>query len=140
MITAVDSNVLSALLRGEATQTAIRRILNRARREGPLLICGPVYAELQAGPGMTSELLDHFLTATGIEVDWRLDEAVWRSTGTAFATCAARWRASGGGSPRRVLADFVIGAHARSRGAQLVTLDAQHYAACFPELQVVLPA
>lgn len=53
---------------------------------------------------------------------------------------AARRRTSGGGTPRRVLADFVIGTHAASRAAQLVTLDAQHYAACFPDLKVPVPA
>ncbi|GAA5532149.1 type II toxin-antitoxin system VapC family toxin [Deinococcus aluminii] len=140
MISALDTNVLAAVMYSEPTAERISQHLQLLRLSGDLLICGPVYAELSAGPQVTPLRLDHFLNDVNVHVDWRLDEAVWRSSGAAFATYAARRRASGGGSPRRVLADFVIGAHALSRGAQLVTLDAQHYAACFPELHVVLPA
>lgn len=140
MTTALDSNVISALLRGEGTETAIRRVLNASRQQGELVICGAVHAELRAGPGITSHLLDRFLAATGIRVDWLLEEAIWRSAGAAFATYAGRRRASGGGTPRRVLADFLIGAHAAARRARLVTLDAAHYEAYFADLKVVVPA
>lgn len=43
MTTALNSNVISALLRGEAAQADIRRLLNSSRQGGPLLICGAVY-------------------------------------------------------------------------------------------------
>ncbi|GBF04094.1 hypothetical protein DAERI_010266 [Deinococcus aerius] len=139
MSTALDSNVISALLRAESPQAEIRRLLNAARRDGPLLICGAVHAELRAGPGVTAELLDRFLSTTGIGIDWTLEEHVWRSAGTAFAGYTARRRVSGGGRPRRVLADFIIGAHAAARGAQLLTLDPHHYTTSFPELRVLTP-
>ena len=139
MITALDSTVISALLRGEPTKSAVRRLLNSSRQEGPLLICGAVHTELQVGPGVTAGLLDRFLSATGIGVDWQMEERIWRSAGEAFALYATRRGASGGGTPRRVLADFIIGAHAAARGARLVTLDAQHYEACFPALRVLAP-
>lgn len=140
MTTAIDSNIISALLRGEDTEAAVRRVLNASRRGGELMICGAVHAELLAGPGITAPLLDRFLAMTGVRVDWVMDEAIWRHTGTAFATYADRHRTSGGGTPRRVLADFVIGAHAAGRGARLVSLDASHYQASFPSLEVVVPA
>lgn len=140
MTTALDSNVISALLRGEGTEGAVRRVLNASRQRGELMICGAVHAELLAAPGVTAPLLDRFLAATGIRVDWLLEETIWRAAGAAFATYADRRRASGGGTPRRVLADFLIGAHAVTRGARLVTLDAAHYETYFAGLEVVVPA
>ncbi|BDP41046.1 PIN domain-containing protein [Deinococcus aetherius] len=140
MTTTLDSNVISALLRGEGTEAAIRRVLNASRQQGELLVCGVVHAELLAGPGITASLLDRFLDATGIRVDWLLEEAIWRSAGAAFAPYAGKRRTSGGGTPRRLLADFLIGAHAAVRGARLITLDAAHYKTSFADLEVVIPA
>lgn len=140
MTTALDSNVIGALLRGEETEAAIRRVLNASRQRGELVICGAVHAELLAGPGVTAPLLDRFLSTTSVRVDWLLEEAVWRLAGASFATYADRRRTSGGGTPRRVLADFIIGAHAVARGARLVSLDAAHYGAYFPGLETVVPA
>jgi predicted nucleic acid-binding protein len=39
--------------------------------------------------------------------------------------------------PRRILADFLIGAHACERGYRLLTLDDRLYRAAFPDLALV---
>jgi len=39
--------------------------------------------------------------------------------------------------PRRILADFLIGAHATVNGYKLLTMDAGVYRAGFPRLAVV---
>lgn len=39
--------------------------------------------------------------------------------------------------PRRILADFLIGAHALQRGAALLTLDDRVYRAAFPNVRLV---
>jgi len=55
----------------------------------------------------------------------------------AFQTHAVRRKRHGDSAPWRILADFMIGAHARQAGYQLLTLDTRLYRAAFPELTVV---
>lgn len=140
MISALDTNVLVAIMYGETSAKTIIATLQSLRLSGELLICGAVYAELLAGPGVSSPRLDHFLSDAGVRVDWAMEEAIWRAAGAAFGEYAARRRTSGGGPPRRVLADFLIGAHAAARGARLVTLDAAHSGTDFADVEVVFPA
>jgi predicted nucleic acid-binding protein len=111
--------------------------LAAAHREGGLTIAGPVYAELQAYPRVTPALVDEFLISTGVSVDFRIDEKIWREAGFRFAKYAARRRASRAGSAKRLLADFVIGAHALLRADRLLTLDTGRFAQDFPELKII---
>src|ERR1700730_10322450 len=59
--------------------------------------------------------LDSFFHDTGINIDWALDESVWRTAGRAFQGYAARRRKQRDAGPRRILAAFLIGAHALER-------------------------
>lgn len=138
MTTCIDTNVLSALLRDEPGAERLALALWSARQQGPLVIHVAVYAELLAAPGQTREGADHFLNTTGIEVDWQTDPEVWVQASTAYGAYSARRQRSGGGVPRRLLVDFLIGAHAARLGAALLTLDPQHYRLGFPDL--ALPA
>ncbi len=141
MITAVDTNVLVALLGGtEEEARAARLALSGARGRGALVVSAPVYAELVAAPGRGAEAVDDFLGRARIGVDWTLSEAVWRAAATAFRGYAERRRAQPGDSgPRRILADFVIGAHALLSASALLTLDHGLYLAAFPKLEVSTP-
>jgi hypothetical protein len=49
-------------------------------------------------------------------MSWFLEEAVWQATGQTFQTYAARPRKQRDPGPRRILADFLIGAHALEGG------------------------
>ena len=135
MTTAIDTNVLVTLwdvedtLHGPALQA-----LEAAFEHGSLVIVGAVYAELLAAPGRTEEFLDQFCEETGIEVEWELPEEIWRAAGLAFQGYAARRKKQKGTEPRRILADFLIGAHAHVNGYRLLTLDAGLYRASFPKL------
>ena len=138
MKTAADTNVFVALWdREHDLNTAARTALDAAFRRGGLMISAVVFAELAAAPGRSEAFLDSFLDETGILVDWRLEEAIWRAAGRAFQGHAARRRAQGAGGPRRILADFLVGAHALVRGCPLLTLDDHLYGAAFPRLDVV---
>lgn len=139
MTSCIDTNVLSALLAGEPEAAAISGTLNTLRRAGPLVIHGSVYAELLAAPGNTQGHLDAFLSRGQLRVDWTTSEAIWQTSGRAYAAYARRRVRSGGGPPRRILADFLIGAHALSLAARLVTLDDGHYRTAYPSLIVVTP-
>jgi predicted nucleic acid-binding protein len=67
-----------------------------------------------------------------------LGEPVWRSAGRAFQSYAERLRKQRDSGTRRILADFLIGAHALTRGYRLLTLDERLYQAAFPKLTIEL--
>jgi predicted nucleic acid-binding protein len=137
MTTAIDTNVIVALWDAEGTlHRAARAALDKAFNEGTLVIAGAVYAELTAAPGRTEAFVDGFCEETGIAVEWELGERVWRAAGAAFQSYAGRRRKQKGAEPRRILADFLIGAHAMVNGYKLLTLDASVYQASFPRLAI----
>ena len=112
-------------------------VLTRAQEEGGLVIAAPVYVELLAHPKATQTYVDRFLAAAGIEVDFRIEEAVWRETARAFRGYVERRRRSSGGHPKRLLVDFLIGAHAMLKADRLYTLDPGLYAQDFPNLKLM---
>lgn len=140
MSTAIDTNVLVDLVGGdEAAANAAGTALENASRRGALVIAPAVYAELLAFPDRQPEDVDTLVSEAGIRVDWDLTAATWRRAGEAFAAHAQRCRQSGAGSPRRILADFVIGAHALATGT-ILTRDASFFRIAFPDLVVEDPA
>lgn len=136
MRTAIDTNVLSALWSRQPLASQIAALLGRVQNEGGLVIGAPVYAELLAHPKATVSFIDGFLTATRIMVEFDLDEPVWRAAGQSFAAYAQRRRRSKEGSAKRLLVDFLVGAHAQLRADRLFTLDASRYTKAFPQLQI----
>lgn len=138
MITAVDTNVLVALWdRDDALNSTAQAALDAAFARGKLVISGAVFAELLALPHRREAFIEEFLGETGIGVDWIIDEAMWRLAGRAFQAYANRRRKQRSGEPRRLLADFLIGAHAFENGFPLLTLDDGIYRAAFPKLRIV---
>jgi len=137
MTTAVDSNILVALWDADDTlHRSARQLLEEASEAGQLVINGLVYAELLAVPGRSEEFLDRFCEETGIRIEWELKEQVCREAGNAYQKYAERRRKQGTNGPRRILADFLIGAHALVSGYRLLTLDGRMYRASFPKLRV----
>lgn len=104
---------------------------------GGLVVSAPVFAELCAAPGRTESFVDYFLRDASISVDWLLDEQIWRTAARAFHSYATGRRRQSASGPRRILADFLIGAHALRRGYRLLTLDSGIYRSAFPRLTVV---
>jgi predicted nucleic acid-binding protein len=138
MTTAIDTNVIVALWdRDTKLNSAAQSALDAALGRGSLIIAAPVFAELMACQGRDQAFLDMFFQDSGISVDWNLDEATWRTAGRAFQAYAARRRRQSEPGPRRILADFVIGAHAMQKGYPLLTLDDRLYQAAFPTLRIV---
>ncbi|HXJ91618.1 MAG TPA: type II toxin-antitoxin system VapC family toxin [Terriglobia bacterium] len=140
MNTAIDTNVIVALWdRDNTLNTVAQRALEVALSRGQLLIAAPVFAELLACPGRDEPFLTAFFNDTGITVEWILDEVIWRAAGLAFQTYAARRRKQHDSGPRRILADFLIGAHALQNKYHLLTLDDRIYRTAFPTLKIVPP-
>ena len=137
MTTAIDTNVVIALWdKDPVLSLAAQTALEKAFRRGGLVVAAPVFSELIAAPGRTESFVDAFFEETGIVVDWALSETVWRSAGRAFQSYAERRRKQRDSGARRILADFLIGAHALAGGYRLLTLDKGLYGASFPGLTV----
>lgn len=134
MLSAIDTNVISALWSQEPTARQVAAWLNDARMAGGLVVCAPVHAELRAHPSADEAFVGRFLRDTDIRIDFVLGEQVWRKAGEAFAAYSARRRSSGGSEPKRLLIDFVVGAHALERADRLLTMDAARYSVAFPGL------
>ncbi len=131
MTTAIDSNILVALWDADDTlHRSARQLLEKASETGQLVISGLVYAELLAAPRRSEEFLDRFCEETGIRIE------CCREAGNAYQKYAERRRKQGTNGPRRILADFLIGAHALVNGYKLLTLDGRMYRASFPKLRV----
>jgi predicted nucleic acid-binding protein len=138
MTTSIDSNVIAALWNREHVSNArAAKMLGMTRAHGRVVVSGLVYAELMAGPLRDEASLDHFLNTTGIEVDWTMDEEIWREAGRAYHRYVRRRKSSGGGDARRILTDFLIGAHALVRNYSLLTMNAEDFARTFPTLPIV---
>ena len=137
MRTALDTNVLSALLSTEPGVNDVLKKLGAAKLEGSLLISGIVYAELLANPYVPESSLIDFFADTGVLIDFQTPEKLWPLTGRRFDQYARRRRRSGGGEPKRMLADFIVGAHALLQADRLMTLDPERYRQDFPELRLL---
>jgi predicted nucleic acid-binding protein len=138
MTTAIDTNVLIALWDVDPKLNAFAHLaLDSAQARGELVIAGAVYAELLALPGRSEKILDEFIDDTRIRVDWELNELIWRAAGRAFQGYVARRSRQRSILPRRILADFLIGAHAAVHHYRLLTLDERLYSAAFPKLLVL---
>jgi predicted nucleic acid-binding protein len=134
--TALDTNIVSSLLsKGPQTQIVVVR-LGRCREVGPLLISAIVYAELLAYPGLSEGVLNHVLEQTDIQVDFDLRKVVWVEAGRRFARYASRRRKSMHEGPKRLLADFAIGAHAVYEADRLMTFDPTRFKQDFPDLRL----
>lgn len=139
MKTAVDTNIFVALFSGgEEASASARASLEEAHATGPLAISPAVYSELVAGRDAT--FVEGFFSEKGIGVDWDLGRDVWSIAGTRYGEYARmRRRQKGDPGPRRILADFLIGAHALSLAGALLTSDSGIYGTYFPELKVITP-
>jgi predicted nucleic acid-binding protein len=138
MNSALDTNVVLAFLEEfDANHEVAVRFLEAVYNTGRVVMLGAVYAELVASPKRYQSDIDTFLERTGTELDWQVSEQMWRAAGAGYKAFTLRRIASGGTVPRRMLTDFVIGAHALEHGLQLVTLDNRFQRAAFPKLRTL---
>jgi predicted nucleic acid-binding protein len=132
----IDTNFVIALLdKREDVRFAARTALETVSVGRTRYICGAVFAELLAGPGRIAADIEACLREHAIQVEWTIGEPVWRLAGERYHGHCQRRRESGAvDGPKRILADFIIGAHAAINGSELITFDKRLYKVAFPEL------
>ena len=133
MKTAIDTNVLlDVLLHEPQFWWGSANALKAARAAGELVICELVYAELATQFWSIGEL-DDVLRRTGIKL-----ESV--NASSAFLT-GRMWHEyrRRGGQRKRILTDFLIGAHAREQADRLLTRDDGFYRDYFRGLKIFDP-
>ncbi|PZA06038.1 MULTISPECIES: type II toxin-antitoxin system VapC family toxin [unclassified Meiothermus] len=130
----LDTNVIfSALNPADLHHTRARRLLREHGAAEVLVLSPVVYAELMASSDAAGIRL--FLQKAQITTLWEMPQAVWEAAGRAFGQYARLRR--GGVLPRRILADFLIAAHAEHHGLEVMSFDDAIYAEVFPELRLI---
>ena len=126
MITAIDTNVLVDLMGQRAKAIDA---LAQAALQGQLIICEIVYAELCAG--MTVKDVEGLCQDFGI--------TLVRSSPQALGLAGEIWRdyRARAGRRERVLADFMVAAHAVKHADRFLTSDRGFYRNYFKNLSIM---
>lgn len=134
MTTAIDSNVLIDVI-GHAnvfTAAAIAA-LDEGRRRGGLIV----------SPVVAAETASHFASPAALRAAFEamhieLRPFAWHDLHRASESYTAYCRRSS--KPRsRMLADFLVGAHAEAHADALLTRDRGSYATYFPKVRLIEP-
>lgn len=132
-ITAVDTNVLLDLFQSDERFAAQSMDwLRTARQNGEVIICDIVYAELACNFANRNEL-DAALRELDAIVS-PINAGIAYLAGRRWAEYRRRGGRRGGPRSRRILPDFLIGAHAALSAQTFLTRDNGFFTAYFPEL------
>ena len=134
MITAVDTSVLLDIFApdhtfGPRSKTALHACIS----EGGLVACEVVWVEV-ASFFLSSEVAQDAMNRLGVEFS-----SIELETALAAGICWKKYR-DHGGRRDRVVADFLVGAHASVQANRLLTRDRGFYRTYFSSLQIFDPS
>ncbi|MEM6559160.1 MAG: PIN domain-containing protein [Myxococcota bacterium] len=134
MITAVDTNVLFDVLHADDEHGEhSRRALKECSGQGRLIACEVVFAEVSSA-FEEDDVATSVLSSLSLLFDPMSEQAA-RAAGSIFRRYRQR-----GGTRKRVVADFLIAAHATERADRLLTRDRGFFRTYFPTLNVFDPS
>jgi predicted nucleic acid-binding protein len=132
-VISLDSNVvLSALNPKDVNHDRAIEALNQNSSQA-FCLCPVVRAELRASASWLA--IDAWLTLQGISTMWEMPESVWNSAGEAFGQYAKLRKVSA--APRRLVADFLIAAHANFNELDMLTFDDTVFTSVFPNVTLL---
>ena len=134
MISALDTSVILDVLVGDdAYGDPSMRAIRKARSQGKLIVCECVVAEVF--PTLESEE-----EVAELMLDWQIHFVPLSLESAMLAGSQFRTYLGRGGSQKRVLADFLIGAHAKIHAGRLIARDRGYLRDYFEDLQLVDPS
>lgn len=135
---AVDSSVVVDLLGHDARADAAEDALRRALASGPVVACDVVVAEVVAGLGYGSDLLETLEGAGILFSPTELRSAI--RAGEMQRRYKQRLRSAGiDARVQRSVPDFLIGAHALLQCRALITRDEGFFRDYFKGLRIIVP-
>jgi predicted nucleic acid-binding protein len=134
MISALDTSVILDVLAGNnpCCDSSMQAIRN-ARSTGKLIVCECVVAEVF--PALQDEQ-----QVTEFMLDWQIHFVPLSLESAMLAGKNFRSYLERGGTQKRVLADFLIGAHAKIHADRLVARDRGYLRDYFKDLELVDPS
>jgi predicted nucleic acid-binding protein len=134
VVTAIDSSVIfDFVIRDSAFGRDSREALESAVSEGRVVACDVVWTEI-VGFFPSAQVVRQMLAELRIEFSPLSAEAAFEA-GRAWKAYRQR-----GGPRSRVIADFLIGAHALLQADRLLTRDRGFYRAYFKHLSILDPS
>jgi len=131
MITAIDTNILlDIFLPDNKFAKASAALIRRTYNEGALIICEIVYAEL-VPQFADRQRLDQTLKTISVSLS-PLSAEIAFLAGNKWA----QYRKSGG-KRKRIITDFLIGAHATESADRFLSRDRGFYNSYFPDLHIL---
>jgi len=135
MVTAVDTNVLLDVFLDDPTyRQSSYDALTRALAEGPVVVSDVVWAETGAAFGDLSQF-EQVMRSLSFSYVPLPEHAASKA---AFLWHVAKTRKAI--PPKRVVADFLVGAHAMACADRLLTRDKGFYRDYFQDLRIVDPS
>lgn len=134
MITAVDTNILIDILEPDPDfGPSSRESLRKCMKEGAVVVCEVVLAEVATAYGDAGEEAIKALHDIGLDFLPMNEEAVLKS-----AECWHIYRMKSKAAARnRIVADFLIGGHALVQADCLLTRDRGFYKEYFKKLKII---
>ena len=133
MITAVDSSVvLDVVVDDPAFADGSEALLRRCMAEGKLILCECVLAEIRPAFGSDDEV-------RAFVDDWQLEFIPSTLASSMLAGAHFAAHLTRGGRTGRLVADFLIGAHAQLSADRLLARDRGYLRDYFSDLAVLDP-
>ena len=131
MVTAIDTSILLDILLDDPQHSVKSlELLESALADGRVIACPVVCAELRPLFETDTELIQR-LREMSVEFD-----EIGRDSSLLAGQIWKQYRKNGG-KKSRVLADFLIGAHATAKSERLLTRDRGYYRQYFKKLKIM---